>query len=213
MRAAHNGPIDVLHPYPTFVHDLINPREIELILNNNFFISSSSSFICLCRTAKMFWANIFFSPIHNSRSSWSQMLLRSQSCRTWDELPSRGCDFGFGHTEKYRDMQCHGICLVIALGHAHNNNTITSTHSLPSVLLLNPCCCAVLLQSKPWQIEAKRSHSVSSTRTRIKWKIAWVWADNVRTALDALMQHAHTAHRVPVCAAVIIPNYISHILF
>lgn len=168
MRAAHNGPIDVLHPYPTFVHDLINPREIELILNNNFFISSSSSFICLCRTAKMFWANIFFLP-------FTTLALVDLRCfcvhsRAEHEMsyPLAAAISVSASTEKYRDMQCHGICLVIALGHAHNNNTITSTHSLPSVLLLNPCCCAVLLQSKPWQIEAKRSHSVSSTRTRIK---------------------------------------------
>lgn len=147
MRAAHNGPIDVLHPYPTFVHDLINPREIELILNNNFFISSSSSFICLCRTAKMFWANIFFSPIHNSRSSWSQMLLRSQSCRTWDELPSRGCDFGFGQHRKiprhampwYLSCHCPWPCTQQQHNHKH---TFSAFRVTAESLLL--CCVAAI---------------------------------------------------------------------
>lgn len=138
MRAAHNGPIDVLHPYPTFVHDLINPREIELILNNNFFISSSSSFICLCRTAKMFWANIFFLP-------FTTLALVDLRCfcvhsRAEHEMSyPLAAAISVSATPKNTET-CNAMVFVLSLPLAMHT---TTTQSQAHILCL-PCYCWIL---------------------------------------------------------------------
>lgn len=135
MRAAHNGPIDVLHPYPTFVHDLINPREIELILNNNFFISSSSFFICLCRTAKMFWANIFFLPFTTlALVAFAFTVVPNMRWATLSRLR-----FRFRPAPKNTET-CNAMVFVLSLPLAMHT---TTTQSQAHILCL-PCYCWIL---------------------------------------------------------------------